>query len=109
MGAGANTGSIVSKKTVPLIFIVALTGLGIGVGLSVLAMPMLQDMASIMKTEQGFLIYIIIMTSLAVLLLLVMFVLMELRMQRVMSRLDEISESASQFVKLGMELTRKAH
>ena len=43
----------------------------------------------------------------AVLLLLVMFILIEVRMNRMMARLEEISESASQFVKLGMALTKK--
>jgi hypothetical protein len=98
-----------TKKTIVLIVIVAVVGLAIGWGSSILTMRLQSELKDMMKGDTGFLLYIIIMTSLAVFLLLVMFILVEIRMNRMMARLDEISASASQFVKLGMEFTKKPH
>lgn len=53
--------------------------------------------------DQWFFTYVVVMTSLAVLLLLVLFVLLEIRMNRILQRLDELSDSANKFVKVGLK------
>jgi len=58
-------------------------------------MPMLDDSL--------FLLFIVVMTSLAVVLLLALFILMEIKMNRIMDRLDEIANSANKFVKIGLK------
>ncbi len=54
----------------------------------------------------SFLIYIVVMTSLAVLLMLVLVILLELKMNRIMYKLDDMSHDAGRFMKLGLKFFR---
>ena len=56
--------------------------------------------------EFSFLVYIVIMTSLAVLLLLVLVVLLELKMNRILYKLDDMSRDAGRFMRLGLKFFR---
>ena len=47
------------------------------------------------------------MISVVVLLLLVLLIILELKVSRIMNKLDDISNNASQFVKLGMRYFKK--
>ncbi|MFH1024670.1 MAG: hypothetical protein V1809_14910 [Planctomycetota bacterium] len=53
--------------------------------------------------QEGFTILIAVLASLAVMMLLVLFIILEIKMNRIMKRLDDIAGSASTFVKLGMK------
>ena len=55
----------------------------------------------------SFLIYIIVMTSLAVLLMLVLVVMLEIKMNRLMSKLDNMSRDAGRFLRMGMKFFRR--
>ena len=56
--------------------------------------------------EFSFLIYIVIMTSLAVLLMLVLVILLELKMNRILYKLDDMSRDAGRFMRLGLKFFR---
>lgn len=56
--------------------------------------------------EFSFLIYIVVMTSLAVFLLLVLVILLELKMNRILGKLDNMSRDAGRFMKLGLKFFR---
>ena len=56
--------------------------------------------------EFSFLIYIVIMTSLAVLLMLVLVILLELKMNRILGKLDDMSRDTGRFMKLGLKFFR---
>ena len=51
---------------------------------------------------EWFIVYIIACVSIAVTLLLVLVLIIEMKMNRVLRRLDDISSSATQFVKMGV-------
>ncbi len=53
--------------------------------------------------EFSFLIYIVIMTSLAVLLMLILVILLELKMNRILYKLDDMSRDAGRFMRLGLK------
>ena len=57
----------------------------------------------------AFFIFIVSMTACAVLLLLVLVVLMAVRMGVIMRRLDEISDSANQFLAMGVKFFKDKH
>jgi len=54
-------------------------------------------------TDNTFFVFIIVMTSLAVMLLLVLLILLAVKMNVIMKRLDEISDSANQFLAMGVK------
>jgi len=54
-----------------------------------------------------FTIFLVIMTSVVVLLLLILIFLLSRKMNRLMSKLDALSEDASKFVKMGMTFFKK--
>ncbi len=56
--------------------------------------------------EFSFLIYIVVMTSMAVLLMLVLVVLLELKMNKVLYKLDDMSRDAGRFMRLGLKFFR---
>lgn len=51
----------------------------------------------------SFLVYIIVMTSLAVLLMLVLVILLEMKMNRIIGKLDGMSRDAGRFMKVGLK------
>ncbi len=53
--------------------------------------------------EFSFLVYIVIMTSMAVLLMLVLVILLELKMNRILAKLDDLSHETGRFMKLGLK------
>ena len=58
------------------------------------------------SADFSFFVYIIVMTSLAVLLMLVLVILLELKMNRIMYKLDNMSRDAGRFMKLGLKFFR---
>ena len=54
----------------------------------------------------SFLVYIIVMTSLAVLLMLVLVILLEMKMNRIMGKLDGMSRDAGRFMKVGLKFIK---
>ncbi len=56
--------------------------------------------------EFSFLIYVVVMTSLAVLLKLVLVILLELKMNKVLYKLDDMSRDAGRFMRLGLKFFR---
>ena len=107
MAALLKSNGRISRWAIPLMIVVAVAGFGVGIGSFSLVTTLKQQYGEMLKTDTGFIFYHIIMTSVAVFLLLIMFILMEVRMNRILHRLDDLSDSASQFVKLGMEFTKR--
>lgn len=58
------------------------------------------------SSEFSFLIYIVIMTSLAVLLMLVLVILLEIKMNRILYKLDDMSRDAGRFIRFGLKYFR---
>ena len=57
----------------------------------------------------AFFVFIIVMTSLAVLLLLMLVVMLAVKMNTLMKRLDEISDSANEFLAMGVKYFKDKH
>ncbi len=60
----------------------------------------------VVAPEFSFLVYIVVMTSLAVLLMLVLVILLELKMNRILGKLDDMSRDTGRFMKLGLKFFR---
>ncbi len=57
--------------------------------------------------QSWFLIYLAIMTTLAQLLLLVLILVLAYKMNRLVAKLDQISQNAGKFVQMGMTFFKK--
>lgn len=54
----------------------------------------------------SFLVYIVVMTSIAVLLMLVLVILLEMKMNRILIKLDGMSKDAGRFIQMGLKFFR---
>ncbi len=52
--------------------------------------------------REGYEIYLVVMVSASVFLLLLLIIILDVRMSKIMRKLDKISRDASEFLKLGL-------
>ena len=60
----------------------------------------------VMDPYVSFLVYIVVMTSLAVLLMLVLVLTLEIKVNRILNKLDGMSRDAGRFIRVGLKFFR---